>query len=193
MLERTLGQALEDGVARDATVAASETQAKSLWRIREGLVEGQEFEGGSIKHDISVTVSRVPELIRRATAGVTARLPGIRPCPFGHVGDGNIHFNLSQPEGADSAEFLTLWGEFNQIVFDIVQDLGGSFSAEHGIGQLKLAQMSHYKNSVDLDLMRAIKDALDPAGVFNPGKVLPLSPPVNRSSMPSSRVNCGSG
>jgi D-lactate dehydrogenase (cytochrome) len=178
MLERALGQALEDGVAHDATVAASEAQAKGLWRIREGLVEGQEFEGGSIKHDISVTVSRVPELIRRATAGVTARLPGIRPCPFGHVGDGNIHFNLTQPEGADSAEFLTLWGEFNQIVFDIVQDLGGSFSAEHGIGQLKLAQMSHYKNSVDLDLMRAIKDALDPAGVFNPGKVLPLSPPV---------------
>ncbi|MBT5344017.1 MAG: hydroxyacid dehydrogenase, partial [Acidiferrobacteraceae bacterium] len=137
------------------------------------IVEAQRFEGGSIKHDISVKVSLVPEFIHRAVDAVQDRLPGIRPCAFGHVGDGNIHFNLSQPPEMDTQEYLSLWEEMNRIVFDIVDDLGGSFSAEHGIGMLKLGEMQRYKDPVSVDLMQSLKKAIDPDGLFNPGKVLP--------------------
>jgi D-lactate dehydrogenase (cytochrome) len=137
------------------------------------MVEAQRFEGGSIKHDISVKVSLVPEFIQRAVSAVKNRLPDIRPCPFGHVGDGNIHFNLSQPIEMDTQEYLSLQGEVNQIVLDIVADLGGSFSAEHGVGMLKLEEMQRYKDPVSVDLMRSLKKTIDPERLFNPGKVLP--------------------
>ncbi|MEO1846361.1 MAG: FAD-linked oxidase C-terminal domain-containing protein, partial [Pseudomonadota bacterium] len=151
----------------------NEAQAKRLWGLRGGMVEAQRFEGGSIKHDISVKVSLVPEFIHRAVDAVQDRLPGIRPCAFGHVGDGNIHFNLSQPPEMDAQEYLSLWEEMNRIVFDIVDVLGGSFSAEHGIGMLKLEEMQRYKDPVSVDLMQSLKKAIDPDGLFNPGKVLP--------------------
>jgi len=128
--------------------------------------------GGSIKHDVSVPVSKVADFITQANAAVTARLPGIRPYPFGHVGDGNIHYNLSQPEGADKAAYLARWDEFNRIVHDIVVAMGGSISAEHGIGLVKLDELEHYAQPLELELMRRIKSAFDPLGIMNPGKLL---------------------
>jgi FAD/FMN-containing dehydrogenase len=132
----------------------------------------QGFEGGSIKHDVSVPVDAMPELISRGIARVTAMIPGIRPVPFGHVGDGNIHFNFTQPEGMDKAAYLARWEEVNAAVHEIVADLGGSISAEHGIGQLKRTLLPQFKGAVELDLMRKIKATLDPNGILNPGKVL---------------------
>ena len=171
-LETLLAEAAEDGVVRDATIAANTEQARGLWRLREGIAEVQMHEGASIKHDISVPLSRVADFIVEASAAVEARLPGIRPVAFGHLGDGNIHFNLSQPVGADPDEFLALWEEFSTIVHDIAEDMGGSFSAEHGIGRLRRAELARYRSPVELDLMRRIKAALDPQGIMNPGKVV---------------------
>ena len=174
-LEALLESALEAHLIDDAVLAANEAQAARLWKIREGIVEGQLFEGGSIKHDISIPVSKVPRFITEASKAVSQRIPGIRPCPFGHVGDGNIHFNLSQPVSMGKDEFLSRWEEISELVHDIVDRLGGSFSAEHGIGMLKLNDMQRYKDNVALNTMRAIKKALDPENLFNPGKVLPRS------------------
>jgi D-lactate dehydrogenase (cytochrome) len=171
-LEEFLAGQMEEGLVTDATIAASAGQAGDLWRIREALAEVQKFEGGSIKHDVSIPVSRVPEFLARATAAVAAACPGIRPCAFGHVGDGNIHFNLTQPEGADRAEYLARWEEMNRIVHDIVTGLGGSISAEHGIGRLKVEELTHYKAPLELELMRKVKRALDPENLMNPGKVV---------------------
>jgi FAD/FMN-containing dehydrogenase len=173
VLETVLGEALEHGIVDDAVIAASEAQARALWRIREGIPEGQKPEGGSIKNDVSVPVSKVPEFVEQATRAVEDALPGIRVVAFGHVGDGNIHFNLSQPVGADTMTFLAEWDRFDRIVSEIAIGLGGSFSAEHGIGRLKQVDMTRYKSEVELDLMRALKRALDPAGIMNPGKVVP--------------------
>jgi len=178
VLEQTLQECMDDGLVSDAAIAQSATQAKAFWRIREGEVEGQLHEGGSIKHDVSVPVSLVADFITMATAAVESVLPGIRVMAFGHVGDGNIHFNLSQPIGADRAAFLARWGEFSRIVHDIVDSLGGSISAEHGIGRLKPAELARYKSPLELELMRRIKTALDPEGIMNPGKIL-ISPPVS--------------
>lgn len=164
--------AFEEELVLDATVAASEGQAAALWRIREAMVEAQKHEGGSIKHDVSVPISSVPEFLERAMAAVSERIPGIRPVPFGHIGDGNIHFNLSQPVDADKAAYIARWDEMNEIVHDIVVELGGSISAEHGIGRLKVASNAHYKSAVEIDLMKKIKAALDPAGIMNPHKVV---------------------
>ena len=119
-------------------------------------------------------VSRVADFIIRATAGVTERLPGIRPMAFGHVGDGNIHFNLTQPEGADTAAYLARWQEFNDIVHGVVRELHGSISAEHGVGRLKRDEITHYKSPVEIELMRRVKRALDPANIMNPGKLVSL-------------------
>jgi D-lactate dehydrogenase (cytochrome) len=173
-LEIMLEKALELGLVTDAVLASSKEQRSALWRLRESLPEAQKFEGGSIKHDVSVSVSKVPEFLERATKVVLAALPGVRPVPFGHIGDGNIHFNLTQPVGTDKAEYLEEWERMNRIVHDIIADLGGSFSAEHGIGQLKLGEMEHYKSPLELDLMRKIKRALDPKSLMNPGKVVRL-------------------
>jgi D-lactate dehydrogenase (cytochrome) len=173
LLEDMLAEALDDGIIKNAVFAASLTQAQDLWRLREGLVEGQRFEGGSIKHDVSVPVSQVPAFIRAASIRVQRELPGIRVCAFGHVGDGNIHFNLSQPVDMDSGDYLGRWEHFNRIVHDLVMAMQGSFSAEHGIGRLKVGEMMRYKSATELELMRKIKKTLDPQGILNPGKVLP--------------------
>lgn len=171
-LESILADAFEDGLVEDAVIAASKAQADALWRIRESIPEGQKPEGGSIKNDVSVPLSRVPEFIERATNAVEQAMPGIRVVPFGHLGDGNIHFNLSQPVGADSRAFLAEWDRFDRIVADIATGLGGSFSAEHGIGRLKRIDMTRYKSDVEIDLMRTLKRALDPKNIMNPGKVV---------------------
>jgi len=172
-LEGCLGRAAEDGVVLDAAIAQNDAQAKAMWRLREAVPDVQKYEGGSIKHDITVPISRIAEFIDRATRTVEAALPGIRVVAFGHVGDGNVHFNLSQPVGMATPDFMAMWGRFNQITHDIAIAMDGSFSAEHGIGQLKLGEMTHYKSAVELALMRRLKGALDPANLMNPGKVVP--------------------
>ncbi|NNG04401.1 MAG: FAD-binding oxidoreductase [Inquilinus sp.] len=171
-LESVLAQGMEAGLVRDATIAASSTQGRQLWFIREAIVEGQRFEGGSIKHDISVPVARTAEFVERACEAVEKRLPGIRPVAFGHLGDGNIHLNLSQPVGADGDAYLARWEEFNEIVHGIVTEMDGSISAEHGIGRLKREKLPHYRSAIELELMRRVKKALDPADIMNPGKVV---------------------
>ena len=132
----------------------------------------QKLERGSIKHDVAVPVSRVPELLDRAAAAVTARIPGARPCMFGHMGDGNIHLNVSQPLDGDKQAFLARWNEVNEIVFAIVLELGGTISAEHGIGVLKRDKLRQVKSPLEIALMEKIKATLDPNGILNPGKVL---------------------
>ena len=187
-LEAVLGAALEEGLIADATIAASEAQNQALWRLRETLSEVQGLEGGSIKHDVSVPVSRVADFIEAAEAACIAAMPGIRPCSFGHVGDGNIHYNLSQPVGMDKAAFLSLWETFNRITHDIVAAMNGSISAEHGIGLIKRDELLRYKDPVALDLMRTLKRALDPQNILNPGKVIavgddaPAALPVAKSA-----------
>ena len=171
-LEGFLSDAMAADLVQDGVIAASGAQANELWRIREGMVEAQKREGGSIKHDVSVPVSKVAAFIREAIAKTESVLPGIRPLAFGHVGDGNIHFNLCQPAAADTTVFLARRAEFNRIVHDLVQSFGGSISAEHGIGLLKRDELPRYKSPVELELMRAVKRALDPHNLMNPGKVL---------------------
>src|SRR4051812_15800454 len=168
-----LETAFEEGIIVDAVVAESLEQSAALWRIRESLPEAQKYEGGSIKHDVSVPVSSVPAFLEQGMAAIAEHFPGARPVPFGHLGDGNIHFNVSQPIGADKAAYLGQWSAMNRIVHDLVTAMQGSISAEHGIGQLKLGEMVHYKDAVEIDLMRRIKHALDPANIMNPGKVVP--------------------
>ncbi|HEY1363776.1 MAG TPA: FAD-binding oxidoreductase [Xanthobacteraceae bacterium] len=172
-LEEILAQGLERGLVRDAAVARSLDQSKMFWRIRELFGEVQRHEGGSIKHDVSVPVAAVPAFIREATEAVERVLPGARPLPFGHLGDGNIHYNVSQPVGADKTEFLERWHEVNAVVFEVVARHGGSISAEHGIGVLKRDLLPKVKDPVAYELMRTLKRTLDPKGILNPGKVLP--------------------
>lgn len=174
VLERILEDAASAGFASDAAVADSLTQAAALWRLRESASEAQKGEGGSIKHDISVPVSRIAEFVQRAGVAVSRVCAGARPVPFGHFGDGNVHYNVSQPVGMDRAEFLALWEPMSRAVHDIVLSIGGSISAEHGIGQLKVGELHRVKSAVELDLMRRIKAALDPKGILNPGKLLRL-------------------
>ncbi|MBY0329646.1 MAG: FAD-binding oxidoreductase [Acetobacteraceae bacterium] len=173
LIEAVLEEALEAGEVLDAVVPESEAQRAALWRIREEHPEAQKREGASVKNDVSVPVSRVPELIRRASEACRVLMPGIRPVPFGHMGDGNIHMNLQQPAGMDGAAFLARSHEIMETVNAVVRDLGGSFSAEHGIGRLKTDMMENWRGGAELDVMRRIKAALDPMGLMNPGKVLP--------------------
>lgn len=172
LLDALLAKAADAGLVRDAAVAASLAQAAELWRLREAASEAQKGEGGSIKHDVSVPVGRIPEFLERAGAAVQRICPGARPVPFGHFGDGNVHYNVSQPPGMAREAFLALWDEMARTVHDVVVDLGGSISAEHGIGQLKRDELVRVKSAVEIDLMRRIKDALDPKGILNPGKVV---------------------
>lgn len=172
-LENLLADALEDEVIVDAVVAQSEGQAKALWNLRESMPEAQKHAGGSIKHDVSVPVSKVAEFVRHATKLVTAEMPGIRPSAFGHFGDGNVHYNLSQPVGMEREAFIAQWDRFNEIVHDYVASLNGSFSAEHGIGELKRKDVVRYNDPVGVELMRSLKHALDPGNIMNPGKVIP--------------------
>jgi FAD/FMN-containing dehydrogenase len=172
-LEQVLATAMEEGIVEDAVVAESGAQRAALWRLREEHSEAQKRAGASVKNDVSAPVSRVPELIRRATEACEKLVPGIRCMPFGHLGDGNIHFNLVQPEGADPAAFLARDHELMDAVNAVVRELDGSFSAEHGIGRLKPYMMPEWRGGAELDLMRRIKAALDPKCLFNPGKLLP--------------------
>jgi FAD/FMN-containing dehydrogenase len=172
VLEEILSQGHEKGLVLDATIADSLEQAKSFWRIREMFGEVQRHIGASIKHDISVPVAAVPAFIEEADAAVTKFIPGCRSLPFGHVGDGNIHYNVMQPDGADKEKFLARWDEVNAVVFAVVRKLGGSISAEHGVGVMKRDILPNYKDPVALDLMRSLKRTLDPNGILNPGKVL---------------------
>jgi len=172
LAEALLQEAIEAGEITNAIVATSLKQAQDLWRLREVMSEAQKPEGGSIKHDISVPVARVPEFISRANQLVELLIPGARPVPFGHLGDGNIHYNVSQPIGMDKDVFLANWETLNAAVHEIVLDLGGSISAEHGIGRMKRDLLPHAKGEVAVELMRRIKTSFDPNGILNPGKLL---------------------
>jgi FAD/FMN-containing dehydrogenase len=171
-LESILAQGLEDGIVDDAVIAANLGQRSAFWKLRDEMSAAQKPEGGSIKHDISVPVAAVPDFIAEANAAVVKLIPGARPVPFGHLGDGNIHYNVSQPIGANAADFLGQWHAVSAVVFEVVLRMGGSISAEHGIGVLKRDELPDVKDKVAIELMRGIKAMLDPLGIMNPGKVL---------------------
>ena len=171
-LEAILAQGMEDGIVDDAVIAANLSQRQAFWKLRDEMSAAQKPEGGSIKHDISVPVAAVPAFIAEANAAVVKLIPGARPVPFGHLGDGNIHYNVSQPVGANAADFLARWHDVNAVVFEIVLRMGGSISAEHGIGVLKRDELPDVKDKVAIELMRQVKVMLDPLGIMNPGKVL---------------------
>jgi FAD/FMN-containing dehydrogenase len=173
MLETVLGGALERGELVDAVIAESRAQHAAIWRLREEHAEAQRLEGASVKNDVSVPVSQVPAFLARARTACEALVPGARVVPFGHLGDGNIHFNIAQPAGADRAAFLARSHEIMDAVNAAVRDFGGSFSAEHGVGRLKTYLMPDWRGGAELAAMRRIKQALDPSGILNPGKVLP--------------------
>ncbi len=172
-LEAVLERAFEAGTVTDAAVAASDAQRLAIWKLREEHAEAQKREGASVKNDVSVPVSRVPELLRRGEAAVAALIPGVRCVAFGHIGDGNIHFNFEQPVGMEGSAFLARDHDIMDAVGAIVRELDGSFSAEHGVGQLKPYMMPGWRGGAELEAMRKIKAALDPLGLMNPGKVLP--------------------
>ncbi len=171
-VEAALAKTLEDGIAIDVAVAHSRDQANALWSLRENISESQRREGPNIKHDISLPVSAIPEYLQRAEQALLAAFPGAQLVVFGHLGDGNLHYNVAAPDGSDADAFMRHGADANRIVHDLVTERGGSISAEHGIGQLKRDELRHYKAALELDLMRTIKRALDPAGLLNPGKVL---------------------
>jgi len=171
-LEAALEQACEKGLTGDVVLARSLAQAQALWSLRENISEAQRIEGVSIKHDIAVPVSRIPAFLVRARAALQGAWPDIRIVAFGHIGDGNLHYNLSRPVAGANADLIAQTADLNRIVHDLVSELGGSISAEHGLGQLKRDEVLRYKSTVEMDMMRAIKKALDPQGLMNPGKVL---------------------
>ncbi|HEX4331151.1 MAG TPA: FAD-binding oxidoreductase [Usitatibacter sp.] len=172
LFEEALGEAAETGIVADAAIAASHAQRAGFWKLRESISEAQKAEGVSIKHDVSVPVSRVPELIERAGAELARRFPDVRVVAFGHLGDGNIHYNCSAEARADAKPFFAQAPEVNHVVYEVVHALGGSISAEHGLGVLKVEEIQRYKSALELDMMRAIKRTFDPHGLMNPGKVL---------------------
>jgi FAD/FMN-containing dehydrogenase len=172
MMHSLMEEAFEAGLVRDAAIAASNQQARDFWRLRESMSNAQKPEGGSIKHDVSVPVSAIPAFMAKAEEAVMAAVPGARICAFGHLGDGNIHYNISQPVGADKQAFIDRWREINAIVHALVLDFGGSISAEHGIGQLKRDELAEIRSDIEIDLMRRIKNAFDPKLIMNPDKVI---------------------
>ncbi|MDE1172612.1 MAG: FAD-binding oxidoreductase [Parvibaculaceae bacterium] len=171
-LQSLLERAINLALVSDGAIARSGRQRADFWRLREDMSDAQRPEGGSIKHDVSVPVSSVAAFIAEASAAVEKRLPGIRPVPFGHIGDGNIHFNLTQPIGMDKTAYLALWDEMNRIVHDIVRRYDGSISAEHGVGRMKRDEIAATKDPVEMELMRTLKRALDPKNILNPGKLV---------------------
>jgi FAD/FMN-containing dehydrogenase len=181
LMESALGQALGHGVVDDAAIAASLGQASDFWALRHLMSEVQKHEGGSIKHDVSVPIGALPAFLEEAIEAVESAFPGSRPIPFGHMGDGNIHFNVSQPVGADKAEFLARWEAMNAVVHGVVARYGGSVAAEHGVGRLKAGLLADIRPAVDLDLMHRLKAALDPNGTLNPGRVLRVGGPTRRT------------
>ncbi|HWU26442.1 MAG TPA: FAD-binding oxidoreductase [Rhizomicrobium sp.] len=172
IVEAAIATALDDGLVSDAVIATSEAQRASLWHLRESVSEAQKYEGASIKHDIAVPVALVPDFIEQGISAVRARIPGVRPVTFGHMGDGNIHFNFSVPKGGDDAAFLSSWNEISRVVHDIVHRFAGSISAEHGVGVMKREEILRYKSGTEMDLMRALKRTFDPKNILNPGKVI---------------------
>jgi D-lactate dehydrogenase (cytochrome) len=172
MLEETLEIGMERGLVTDAAVADSIEHRRAFWRLREILPEVQKPEGGSIKHDISVPLAAIPGFLAEAGAAVEALIPGSRPVPFGHLGDGNIHYNVSQPVGADTAAYLARWDEMNAAVYAVVMKHGGSISAEHGVGVMKRKEVAALKDPVAIDVMGMLKRTLDPKNILNPGKVV---------------------
>ena len=151
----------------------ADTEAAEFWRLRHSISSAQKFEGASIKHDIGVPIDRIPELLTAGQRLVETITPGARLCAFGHVGDGNLHYNVSQPVGAEPDEFRAAGQEFTQALYATVRELGGTFSAEHGVGVFKKAHLGDFRSDAELALMRSLKTALDPANILNPGKVLP--------------------
>jgi FAD/FMN-containing dehydrogenase len=172
-LMSVLSGALDAGLVVDAAVAQSIAQSRAFWTLRENISEAQAAEGKTIKHDIAVPISEVPAFLLEADAAVAAHWPDIRFVTFGHLGDGNLHYNFSSRVGADQNKFYSQQNEINRIVHDVVAGHGGTVSAEHGLGMLRRGEAARYKSRVELDLMRAIKRAMDPDGIMNPGKVLP--------------------
>ena len=171
-LEGALTDCLEQGLMVDAVLAKNAAERTEFWRFRHAISEAQKREGASLKHDVSVPVGEVGRFIARAESAVTKVVPDSRVVAFGHIGDGNVHFNVSQPEQADGEAFLALRDSVAAAVYDVVADFGGSISAEHGIGVLKREQLTHYRSAVEVSLMKALKQAIDPANIMNPGKVL---------------------
>ena len=176
IMEEALGAALEDGLVLDAALARNERERAALWKLRETIPEAQRIDGASLKHDISVTITALPDFVERASRWVEDNVPDGRLVIYGHVGDGNLHFNLNQAPGSDRNIFLAREPAIKRAIHDLVGEFGGSFSAEHGIGRLKVGELEHYAAPVEIDLMRAVKKALDPNGVLNPGKVLRQEP-----------------
>ncbi|MBX3596932.1 MAG: FAD-binding oxidoreductase [Rhizobiaceae bacterium] len=172
LIENILATAFEDEIVQDAAIAANLSQAREFWQLRENIPEAQKPEGASIKHDISVPVAAMPEFIARGNEVVQGVCPGARPCCFGHMGDGNLHYNISRPENYDNEAFLALYKPMNHAVHELVREMGGSFSAEHGIGILKRDELLATAPPLSIDLMKRIKAAFDPAGIMNPGKVI---------------------
>ena len=171
-MEDILADALQQGIIEDASIARSVGQQKEFWRLREDMSPAQKLEGGSIKHDISVPIASIPDFISEAAKIIETIAPGARIVCFGHMGDGNLHYNVSQPVGADKLAYLSLWGEMNHRIHTLVMSYNGSFSAEHGIGQLKRKELVAFKSPVALSLMRSIKQLFDPKNIMNPGKML---------------------
>ncbi|MEQ8824369.1 MAG: FAD-binding oxidoreductase [Filomicrobium sp.] len=171
-LQSILEGGFEDGVVVDAAIAETLDQTGRLWKLREDMSEAQKFEGGSIKHDISVPVASIPEYVRRAEEVVQSVCKGAKPFVFGHYGDGNLHYNVMQPDGMDKKAYLDMWDTMSEAVHDLVVSMGGSISAEHGIGRMKKDGLAKYRSSVELDMMRAVRKALDPNGILNPGKLV---------------------
>ncbi len=172
LLEQALAGALEENLVLDAAVARGERDRAAFWKLRETIPEAQRLDGGSLKHDISVPVASIPDFIERGSRWIADNVPEGRLVAYGHAGDGNLHFNLNQAPGSDRDTFLAREEPVKRAVHELVKDFGGSFSAEHGIGRLKVGELERYASPVELDLMRAIKHALDPNGILNPGKVL---------------------
>ena len=172
-LESAMENALASSdLVADAVIAKSDAQRASLWKLREAMSEAQKPEGGSIKHDVSVPIKDIPAFLKEGIAAVEKLVPGVRPVPFGHIGDGNIHFNFTVPKGGDNAAFLARWNEIQDTVHDIVNRYHGSISAEHGLGIMKVHEIERYKSAAELDVMRALKRTLDPNNILNPGKVV---------------------
>lgn len=172
LIETIFDKADAKGLIRDAVIAESESQKADFWRLRESMSSAQKPEGGSIKHDISVPVAQVPAFLREADKAVLEKIPDARIVAFGHLGDGNIHYNISQPIGSDRQSFLARWQEISDIVHAIVLSHDGSIAAEHGIGQLKRDELARIRQPIEIDLMRRIKAAFDPVGIMNPGKII---------------------
>ena len=173
LFERMMETALEAGIVEDAVVAENLAQSRAFWDLREHIPLAQAEEGLNVKHDIGVPISRIGTFIEETDAAIAAAVPGARMVTFGHLGDGNLHYNVQAPEGGDAKTFLaTYQAALNRIVYDSVHRHHGTISAEHGLGQLKIDEAAHYKSEVEIGLMQAVKRALDPLGIMNPGKVL---------------------